>query len=186
MLWVAFVLLLSAVVGWLRGGRLKNLTDVRASAWWLLVVGLTMQLVANVLPTSLGNLATALMLASALPILAMIWINREAPGMWIAGLGILMNFTVIALNQGMPVLPQAVEIAGGVSNPVLEGRHIPMTSTTRLPFLGDLIPLPGAVISLGDVLLAVGLGVFIEEEMRRKPRLFRRGVRGEGGSAVER
>ncbi len=186
MLWVAFVLVLSAVVGWLRGGRLKNLTDVRASAWWLLLVGLVMQLVAGLLPASLSEASIVLVQASAIPILAMIWINRSAPGMWIAGLGILMNFTVIAVNQGMPVLPQAVEIAGGASNPVLDGRHIPMTSATRLPFLGDLIPLPGSVISLGDVLLAVGLGVFIEEEMRRKPRLFRRGVRGEAGSAAER
>ena len=184
--WVVFVLVLSAAVGKLRGGRLKNLADVRATAWWLLLVSLAMQLAANLLPASMADTSTVLVLASSLPILVMVWINRNAPGMWIAGIGILMNFTVIALNQGMPVLPAAIEIAGGAPNPVLDGRHIVLDSSTHLPFLGDIIPLPGSVISLGDVFLAIGLGVFIEEEMRRSPRLFRRGVHAEGGSATDR
>jgi hypothetical protein len=106
--------------------------------------------------------------------------------MWIAGIGIFMNFAVIALNRGMPVLPAAVEIAGGSADLVAAGKHVLLDESTRLPFLGDLIPLPGTVISMGDVFLAIGLGVFVEEMSRRRPRLFRHGVHGEGGSAMER
>lgn len=186
MTWVVFVLMMSLVVGKLRGGRLKALADVHATAWWLLLVGLVMQLVAGLLPPDQTSFATGLLLASYLPILIMVWINRNAPGMWIAGIGILMNFTVIAVNRGMPVLPASVEIAGGSVSTISGGKHILLDGTTRLPFLGDLIPLPGSVISLGDVFLAIGLGVFIEEMMRAKPRLFRRGVIGESGSAAER
>ncbi len=115
----------------------------------------------------------------------MIGMNRNAPGMWIAGIGILMNFLVIAVNRGMPVLPASVEIAGGDPALVTSGKHVVLDSSTHLAFLGDIIPLPGAVISLGDVFLAIGLGLFVEEQMRRRPRLFRHGIHGEAGSAAE-
>jgi hypothetical protein len=186
MAWVVFVLLISIVVGAARGGRLHNLLDVEARAWWLLIVGLGMQAIAVLLPASSSSIAVPLLLASYLPILMMVAINRNAPGMWIAGIGILMNSIVIALNAGMPVLPASVEIAGGDPTAALGGRHVLLDQATRLPFLGDIIPLPGTVISMGDVFLAIGLGVFAEEQMRIRPRLFRHGVPGEAGSAAER
>lgn len=186
MAWVVFVLILSVVVGALRGGRLHNLLDVEARAWWLLLIGFGLQLVASLLPAANRSLAVALLLFSYAPILMMVAMNRHAPGMWIAGIGILMNFIVIALNGGMPVLAASVEIAGGNPDAVLGGKHVVLDAATRMPFLGDIIPLPGTVISMGDVFLAIGLGVFAEEQMRIRPRLFRHGVPGEAGSAAER
>lgn len=179
------VLVLSAVVARFRGGRIQNLLDVEARAWWLLIVGFALQMVAGFLPTERRSLAVALLLISAVPILMMVAMNRNAPGMWIAGIGILMNFLVIAVNRGMPVLPASIEIAGGNPDVISSGKHVILDSSSRLPFLGDLIPLPGSVISLGDVFLAIGLGLFVEEQMRRRPRLFRHGIPGEAGSAVE-
>ena len=184
MTWVVIVLLLSAGVGALRGGRLSNLGDVDTRAWWLLIVGLGIQLGAAQIPASSRPLAVGLLLLSYVVILVMVWINRDAPGMWIAGIGLFMNFTVIALNGGMPVLPASAELAGLGSDLTLRGRHVLLDTSTIAPFLADIIPLPGAVISLGDVFLAIGLGVFIEEQMRQKPRLFRKGVKGESGSAA--
>lgn len=181
--WVVIVLVLSAAVGAARGGRLSNLTDVDTRAWWLLVVGLVLQIVATATAGSRA-LAIALLLVSYGLILAMVWINRQEPGMWIAGIGLFMNFVVIALNGGMPVLPASAEIAGLSSTVAAGGRHVLLDQGTIAPFLADIIPLPGAVISLGDVFLAIGLGVFIEEQMRKKPRLFRKGVKGESGSAA--
>ncbi len=185
MSWVIVVLAFSAIVGRIRGGRIRNLLDVEARAWWLLIIGLALQLIAGLLPADRRSLAVALLLISALPILMMIAMNRNAPGMWIAGIGILMNFLVIAVNRGMPVLPASVEIAGGDPTLVTSGKHVVLDGSTHLAFLGDIIPLPGAVISLGDVFLAIGLGLFVEEQMRRRPRLFRHGIHGEAGSAAE-
>ena len=37
----------------------------------------------------------------------------------------------------------------------------------RLPFLADIIPLPGAVLSLGDVFLAIGVGVGAHARVQR-------------------
>jgi len=186
MAWLIVILLISALVGRLRGGRLRNLAGAHARAWWLLLVGLVMQAVATYLPSEQSRLAVWMLLGSYLPILVMVWINRNEPGMWIAGVGILMNFTVISLNGGMPVLAASIEIAGGSAAAAdISGKHVLLTAETIVPFLGDLIPLPGSVISLGDVFLAIGLGVFVEEQTRRHPRLFSRQASSVSGSAAE-
>jgi hypothetical protein len=61
-----------------------------------------------------------------------------------------------------------------------------LDSDSRLPFLADIIPLPQSVLSLGDLFLAIGIGVFLEDQMRRPLRLFAHGVQGEPGSASRR
>ena len=125
------------------------------------------------------------MLASYLPLLLFVWLNRSFAGMWIAGIGILMNFTVIAINTGMPVSEEAVMLAGGGGGElVLDAKYVLLDQATRLPFLADIIPLPGSVISLGDVFLAIGAAVFLEDQLRQPVRLFAHGVQGEPGSAA--
>jgi hypothetical protein len=112
--------------------------------------------------------------------------------MWIVGLGVLMNFVVIAANGGMPVLAGAAEVASGftVTDPDLLGtfKHVPLDESSHLTFFADVIPLRfagiGEVISLGDVFLALGLGVFLEHELRRPRRFFKRGAQAQPGSAT--
>ena len=186
MLWMLFVIVLAIVVGWSRGGRLANLTEIRVRIWWLLFIGFGLQAVALFLPSDRHDLAVTLILASYVPLLLFVWLNRRMAGMWIAGIGILMNFTVIALNAGMPVMLEAIEVAGGGGIPDLGARHVVMTDATRLPFLGDVIPLPANVISIGDVFLAIGIGVFVEDRMRQPIPLFARGAHGTPGSAAPR
>jgi hypothetical protein len=102
-----------------------------------------------------------------------------------------MNFVVIAANGGMPVLAGAAEVASGftVSTPDLSGtfKHVPLDATSHLTFFADVIPLRlvriGEVISLGDIFLALGLGVFLESELRRPRRYFKRGAQAQPGSA---
>lgn len=106
--------------------------------------------------------------------------------MWIAGIGILMNFTVIAVNGGMPVLIESVALAGGSTDIALGAKHVVLDAATRLPFLGDIIPLPRSVISLGDVFIAIGIGVYLEDQMHQPLRLFRHRVKGVPGSAADR
>ena len=130
-------------------------------------------------------LAIALLLSSYVFLLLVVWLNRAEPGLWIASIGILMNFTVIALNQGMPVLPEAIEVAGGSADIVLDAKHVLLDESTRLAFLGDVIPLPRNVISLGDVFLAIGLSMFLEDQLRQPVRLFRHRVQGAPGSAAD-
>jgi hypothetical protein len=191
MAWLVTVLFIAVVVALLRGGRLSSLADVRLRGWWLLFVGFGMQAVTNFFPTDAGwaaPLAVTLILVSYIPLLGLVWLNREYPGMWLAGVGILMNFSVIASNGGMPVLREAASLAGSNGTIDFEEhyKHVLLGRSTRLPFLADVIPLPvlHQVISLGDVFLAVGLAQFLEDQLRRPVRWFKHGVTGEAGSAA--
>jgi hypothetical protein len=196
MLFLVVVLVVSVVVSLFRGGKLANLPDIYARGWWLLILAFGLQISANWLGDDQKDLAVGLVLISYVLLLGVIALNRNAPGIWIAGIGILMNLIVIAVNGGMPVLPEAVELAGGDASSLtaLEAKHVVLDASTRLPFLADIIPIPGIdvlrlagnVISLGDVFFAIGLGAFIEDQMQQPLRLFRHRVQGIPGSAAER
>lgn len=193
MLWLAIVIFVALVISVLRGGRLVNLGDIELRSWWLLFVALGLQAATGFLPDAGWSewVGLTMVLVSFVLLMIMVLLNRSKAGMWIAGLGVLMNFVVIALNGGMPVLAGAAEVASGftVSNPDLSGsfKHVPLDETSRLTFFADVIPLRfvgiGEVISLGDVFLALGLGVFLEHELRRPRRYFRRGAQAQPGSA---
>lgn len=197
MLWLALVLFIAMTVALLRGGRLINLADIRLQMWWLLLLGFGLQAATGLLPDRdwTRSAATTMILVSYVPLLVLVLVNRRREGMWLAGLGILMNFSVIALNGGMPVLKEAAVVAAGKFSTgsvamTLDFKHVVLDASTRLPFLADVMPMRlfgiGQVISLGDVLLAVGLGRFLEDELRRPVRWFKRGIHTEGGSASTR
>ena len=172
---------------------MSNLADIRLRLWWLLPLGFGIQAGPALLPDDAAwapDFGVGLVLISYLPLLLLVILNRERKGMWLAGLGILMNFSVIAANGGMPVLAEAALAAGGYkeSLQVVYGyKHVPLDAGTILSFLADVIPVrlfgQGQVISLGDVLLAVGLGAFLEDELRQPVRWFKHGQHTEGGSA---
>ncbi|MEX1038976.1 MAG: DUF5317 domain-containing protein [Acidimicrobiia bacterium] len=193
MLWLALVLFLALVIAVLRGGRLTNLGDIELRSWWLLIVGFGLQAATRLLPQEdwAETAGIVMVLGSFMLLLVLVIVNRDRPGMWLAGFGVLMNFTVISLNGGMPVLTEAVEVASGfaVSDPDIAGsfKHVVLGPNTILPAFGDLIPLRlaghGQVISLGDVFLAVGLGRFLESELRKPRRYFKKGASAAAGSA---
>lgn len=193
MLWLALVIFVSLAIAVLRGGRLVNLGDIELRAWWLLFVALGLQYGTGFLPDDEASawIGVAMVLLSFGLLMIMVVLNRSKPGMGIAGIGVLMNFIVIAANGGMPVLAEAAEAASGftVSSPDLSGtfKHVLLDETSRLTFFADVIPLRligvGEVVSLGDIFLALGLGVFLEQELRRPRRYFKRGAQAEPGSA---
>lgn len=192
MLWLVMVVFLSMAIAILRGGRLSNLGDIHLRLWWLLPLGFAMQLAARYVPDDRAGLGVGLILVSYVPLVILVLLNRDRPGLWLAGIGVLMNFTVILINGGMPVLSEAAEVASGFAagDPVIAEsyKHVVLNRDSWLPFLADVIPIRianyGQVLSLGDVFLAFGLGRFIEFELRRPVRWFKRGARAEAGSAA--
>ena len=192
--WLGIVLFISVVVAMLRGGRFLNLSEINLRAWPLLLLGFAVQAVAGWLPGDRSwshGVAVMLVILSYVPLLTVAWLNRSRPGIVLAGLGMFMNFTVIAANSGMPVLPEAAALASGkdVAEIVFTQmpKHVALTDSTRLSFLADVIPLRPirSVISLGDVFLALGLGMFLDHELRRPVRWFRHGLNeGQAGSAL--
>jgi hypothetical protein len=191
--WLVTVLLVSIFVSILRGGRFENLSEIHLRMWLLLPLGYVMQSATFLLPNAswAPRAGFFLILFSYIPLVAVVVINRDKPGLWISGIGILMNFSVIAFNQGMPVLAESIQAATKFTLEIVtisDFKHVVFDQNTHLGFLADVIPMNilgmSTVISLGDVLLALGLGVFLEDQLRRPVSWFRHKARPQGGSAT--
>ena len=193
MAWLLIVLAISILMALLRGGRFLNLSEIKLRAWPLLLVGFGLQIVADRIPSDRSwshDAAVTLIIVSFIPLIWLAWLNRHEAGMWLVGVGVFMNFTVIALNGGMPVLPEAASIGLGRDITAVDfdalSKHVLMDDGTALAFLGDVIPVRiiRNVISIGDVFLAVGLGVFVEDQMRRPVRWFKHGLNETGAGSA--
>jgi hypothetical protein len=109
---------------------------------------------------------------SMLLVAVVLWLNRTLPGMvWIV-VGFLLNLTVIGLNGGfMPISNAALQVAGYAPRFARFTNSIPMTSSTILPWLGDVVPIPGllpinGVFSLGDGLITIGCVIFTQRALK--------------------
>jgi hypothetical protein len=172
----------AAAVARARGGRFEALAGTELRYAPLLVAGLAMQVVfATWSPEWLSDRAAlAVVMWSNLAVVLFIALNRGLPGMPVMALGVALNVFVIASNGAMPVSERASEIAGIPSAPGGTAlKHERLGPETKLPWLGDVIPLPrlGEVLSLGDVALVAGTARLIYARMRtrkalRAPRAF--------------
>ena len=85
-------------------------------------------------------------------------------------LGTISNFTVIAANGWrMPVSPVAANLSQIIA-PAERLGYFMATPSAKLMFLGDIIPLPipliAGYLSVGDILLSVGVVLLIYHRMR--------------------
>ncbi|CAN5585386.1 hypothetical protein BH24ACT26_BH24ACT26_20800 [soil metagenome] len=160
---IAFLLAVAAaVLGIARGGSLEALSATKLRWAWLLAAGLGLATVAGLWapPWLTGARALLFLILSNLALLVFIAGNRRMPGMLIADVGLALNLLVIVLNGAMPVSTAAARSAGIERSPGSSGlKHEAMSSDTFLPWLGDVVPVPGLreVWSIGDLVLAVGI-----------------------------
>jgi len=96
--------------------------------------------------------------------------NLRFPGMWLVGLGSLLNLLVIVLNQGrMPVFVarlSPVEQARELARLAVSLNHQLLAPGARLPFLSDLfkwsfLQRKPLMFSAGDVLISLGVSWLI-------------------------
>lgn len=171
---VGLVVLAAVVVGWVRGGRLSNLSHVRLTASWLVVIGFLAQLVLVWLTGRAGEEGVRglpLLVVSQLALLGFFWANRLLPGMPTIFAGFAMNAAVILANGAMPVSRAALTAVSGLSQTVAEGKHRLLVPGDPLPWLADVIPLPllRTVVSVGDVVLAAGIAILVTNLMTWRP-----------------
>jgi hypothetical protein len=105
-------------------------------------------------------------------LIVFIFINKSNKFIIIIGVGFILNAIAIFSNGGaMPVGVNAAKLMGSADNVNLDGLYILVSSSTRFSFLGDIIyiryPRPYA-ISIGDIVMAVGVMLYIVTEMKRK------------------
>lgn len=162
------------VVGWLRGGRLGNLAHVTLRSSWMVLAGFAAQLLlawltARADPAGVAGLP--LLVLSQVLLLGFLWRNRLLTGMPLVLAGFLLNAVVIIANGAMPVAPAALEAVSGRPAALVPGKHQLLGADDALPWLADVLPIPllRTVVSVGDVVLAAGVGVLVVDLMRHRP-----------------
>ncbi len=174
MLLTLIIIIVATSLALLLGGSLEAIARTRFRYVWLLFAGLGIQLVFSYWsPTFIGDRAgLAILLVSNAAVALFLALNARLPGLVIASTGLLLNVAVIFSNGAMPVSASAARASGVTAKHFSIGgiKHERMTDNTLLPWIGDVIPIPGVeeVASIGDVVLALGIGrlIFVRARTR--------------------
>jgi hypothetical protein len=159
----AVALVAGGLLGVVAGGRSASVSATSLHWWGALATGVALQLVAG--PLGIRGLpGTAAIAGSYLLLLSFAVANRALGCMPVVLVGLSLNAVVILVNSGMPVRAEAVAAVGLDPRDLDAGdlgakRHLEGPDD-RLTGLGDVVPLRplGEVVSVGDLLLAVGVG----------------------------
>ena len=175
-------ILLALIVGALAGGGLPRLADLKLRWSYLLLLAIALQLAAGTSgQTGIGDVVPAggIYIVSYLLILAWLWGNWRIPGLQVAAVGIGSNLLAVLINGGrMPIWSGAYDAAGFAESALVDNNfHFILRADSIAEFVargglfGDVIPLPVPiirdVISIGDVLLALGIFWAIVYSMTR-------------------
>ncbi|HWH28912.1 MAG TPA: DUF5317 family protein [Mycobacteriales bacterium] len=167
----AVVLLAALAAGRLAGGSLERLGTLRLRRRRLAVLAAALQVVGVLVGGPVHALG---LVASAGCVVAFLAANRSVRGTGLVALGLLANALVIGLNGAMPVSAEAAARAGAGTGALVDGsdpRHELSGPGTRLPWLGDVVPVPlpvrPEVVSPGDVLVVAGLAQLVVAGMVR-------------------
>jgi Family of unknown function (DUF5317) len=162
------------LVGYLTGGRLRNLANLQIEWPWLALIGLLLQFV-----TGPGSTVPLVCLYLSFVLLIVFTIkNIRVFGFPVILAGVLCNLLVIGINGGMPVSKAALrgsdqgQFLGDLENNPYPKHHL-ATDDDLLRFLGDVIPVPEPIaqaISVGDILTYAGVGLVVVGAMRTPAR----------------
>ncbi len=158
------------LVGYLAGGRLGNLANVRFRWHMTGLAGIALQFA----PVA-GTGGTLLLVASFLFLFVAAGVNHRLPGFAVILVGLWLNFVVITVNEGMPVTEHALVASGQVNTLAdlrsgADTKHHLASDRDQLVFLGDAIPIPPPIhqaVSIGDLLAYSGAMWFVVRGMRR-------------------
>jgi hypothetical protein len=176
---ILYAIPVGLVAGWLLGGRLEGLADIRFRLAPLAIAALLVQ-VALFSPLADGLTAEAgraIYVASTAVVLLVVVANLHLTGVFLVVVGAASNLAAIVANGGvMPASPAALAAVGAgigthtnsavLARPALE----PLTDIFATP---SWIPFAN-VFSIGDVLIGVGVAVAIAGAMRRSTRILGR------------
>ena len=180
---LAAIILAGFVLSLLSGGSWRQLEEEHLRGEWVILLLLPLQILWPSISERVGlncALSTGLWLAMMVVLAVVLFANTDRRWMLaVAAVGIAMNVLVIGLNGAMPVsldAAQDIGMMGADATTVLEARclHDAAGTDTRLFWLADIIGIPGpsmtrGVVSLGDLLLATGLSIWLFIASRTRP-----------------
>jgi hypothetical protein len=165
---------IGVIVGYLIGGRLERLQQIRFEWGWLAVAGLGVQIL--LFSTSLADglspgVGEAIYVASTGAVLVAVWRNLAVPGLSLVAVGAISNLAAIVANVGvMPTTREALATAGLETDDAFSNSAV--LADPALAPLTDVFAIPAGlplanVFSIGDVLIALGIVATIAIGMRR-------------------
>ncbi|HEX5578651.1 MAG TPA: MFS transporter [Candidatus Limnocylindria bacterium] len=176
------VIALALVTGALAGGGIPRLADLRLKLIWVLLLALGLRVGAVFLfgtDAGAGLPIGSMFIAAYLLLFVFLAANYKVPGLQVAAVGVGLNTLAVILNAGgMPIWANAFA-AAGFSPEALVGDpfHFLLATDTVAEFVsqggvfGDVVPIPipviRDVISIGDILLAMGIFWAIVYSMTR-------------------
>ena len=177
-------ILISIIIGFLRGGKLRRFKFVNYKTIWVLILGMLIQYILIFLNridevSSINKIllyTKPLLIFSYILILIGIVANIKFKSLWVALIGFMMNFLVIITNGWKkPILLKGIELTNtpGLKEIIEMGNseiYVPIGKNTKHPMLGDIIvfsnPYPiSRIISLGDLVISLGIFTMIQEIM---------------------
>jgi Family of unknown function (DUF5317) len=177
LLLLSTMIVLGLLIGFAARGTINGLKELHFRAIWVLFASLVVGLL-PLFSDSINKHRHPLQLASFAGVLIFLVVNlltargEIRAAFLVVALGWALNFIVIAANHGMPLSRWAYAASGqagaitvgksGFYRIVIGGPH------TKLYRLGDVIPIKPyhVVVSIGDVLMIVGIALIIAAGMR--------------------
>ncbi len=183
--------LIGLVIGLLTGGSLLGFSVVRFRHLWLMAIAIAVQVVIFTRPVGTWDFVLEygpyIYIVTILMTLVFMAYNLHIPALQLILIGAFLNGAVIIANGGyMPVSSEAMRISGlderfeRELDPETATVEVQLTNNKRiedatlLKFLGDLIPVPygptgPTVISIGDILIALGGGIATARVTHMRP-----------------
>ena len=176
-------LVASVLIGYARRGRLRHYLERPLRGIWLPIAAYALEFsfdaLERILPWPPSAWLGVAVCAEYALLFVFLWRNRERKAFWVLAISSLLNFAVIAMNGfRMPISPVVhnYPIFENIVSRVSAGEMVEYTLVGwdgPLWWLGDTIPVlwvvPG-LASVGDIGLAVGMFILMQEIMCPKPR----------------
>lgn len=170
------LILLSVIIGLIRGGKLSRFKDINFKKMWLFILALVIQyfLVSiNLIEEfhyfdKIAVYIKQCIIISYVLLFIGIIVNLRYKSLWPVLAGSVLNFIVLAANSWkLPIIEEGLELIG---LDTLLPLYTPIVEGTKLPILGDIIivskpyPFP-RIFSIGDIIICIGLVILIQEIM---------------------
>ena len=171
-------IVISIILALIRGGSFRGFADLRLKNGWIFPLLLVVQLIIFSLQSQIpwiASISEYVFIVVYVIGLYFLWVNRHHAGFMVIFVGVFLNFIVMAANDGrMPVSLEAATILDPYFAQIIQegiyAKHQLLTDSTWFGFLGDIIPITkpyprDQVISIGDVVMNVGIFIFIQKLM---------------------
>ncbi len=169
------------LISFLRGGRLENLNSLKLKMPQILIIGVILNLLLYFFSLrDFGAITyytieyfTILHIGIYILLVVGILFNYKYNFAKLLSIGFILNLIPIILNGKMPVSRLAMEKAGQFEklDLILRGKSLThgIFLNPRGYFLADIIPIgySGKVISIGDIVISIGIVMMIIYGMRR-------------------